>query len=474
MNVGDHFTGPAVGVLDYNFGNYEIFLTSSMFAVPTNLAREVTSDPTDHQLSLGTFNTENLNPDDPLTKFETQAELIVNNLQLPDIIGLEEMQDNNGTTNDGVVDASDTFNDLISAIQNAGGPTYEFRQIDPVDDQDGGFPGGNARVGFLFNPARVSFVDRYGATSTTGVGVVSGSSGPELTYSPGRIDPTNPVFLDSRKPLAGEFLFRGNKVFVVISQFNSKGGDDPLFGRYQPPVENSQAKRLQQAAVVHDFVESLLTLDPDANIIVAGDLNDYQFSAPISALKAGVLKNLVDTLPASERYSYVFEGNSEILDHILVSNRLARAPFSFDIVHVNSEFAEQVSDHEPEVALLCVDRTAPNLTVAASPDRLWPANHKYVDVTTTVNYSDDVDTNPTLALVSVTSNEPDNAAGGDDGNTINDIVIVDDTHFRLRAERSGSGTGRIYTITYKVTDACGNEATQSATVTVPLSQGKTQ
>ena len=107
--------------------------------------------------------------------------------------------------------------------------------------------------------------------------------------------------------------------------------------------------------------------------------------------------------------------------------------------------------------------------LSVSPDVLWPANHKYVDVTATIEVSDNFDPNPTIE-VSVTSNEPDN--GDDDGNTINDIVIVDSTHFQLRAERSGVGTGRIYTITYTVTDACGNSTTQSVTVTVPLSQGE--
>jgi hypothetical protein len=54
----------------------------------------------------------------------------------------------------------------------------------------------------------------------------------------------------------------------------------------------------------------------------------------------------------------------------------------------------------------------------------------------------------------------------------NDIVIVDDTQFLLRAERSALGDGRVYTITYQVTDDCGNTTTASATVTVPISQGK--
>ena len=75
-----------------------------------------------------------------------------------------------------------------------------------------------------------------------------------------------------------------------------------------------------------------------------------------------------------------------------------------------------------------------------------------------------------MTLLSVTSNEPDNGLG--DGDRPNDIVILDDFTFDLRAERSGTGEGRIYTITYEVVDACGNSTVASATVTVPHSNKK--
>ena len=84
--------------------------------------------------------------------------------------------------------------------------------------------------------------------------------------------------------------------------------------------------------------------------------------------------------------------------------------------------------------------------------------------------SDNFDIDPIVKLISVTSNEPDD--GEDDGNTIEDVVIVDDYHFLLRAERSDLGTGRIYTITYQVTDDYGNTTIQSVTVLVPISMGK--
>ena len=82
--------------------------------------------------------------------------------------------------------------------------------------------------------------------------------------------------------------------------------------------------------------------------------------------------------------------------------------------------------------------------------------------------SDETGTDPTVTLLSVTSNEPDNSLG--DGNTANDIVIRDDVTFRLRAERSGLGDGRVYTITYEATDVCGNTTIESAEVTVPKSE----
>ena len=81
-----------------------------------------------------------------------------------------------------------------------------------------------------------------------------------------------------------------------------------------------------------------------------GDINDFQFSETVSILKGGELVNLIDTLPISEQYSYVFDGNSQVLDQILASFKLYRAFRSYDAVHVNAEFHDQDSDHDPQVA----------------------------------------------------------------------------------------------------------------------------
>jgi uncharacterized protein len=353
VNVGDRITSPIVGPLDYSFANFKIQATALPTAASGGLQPETAFFPRFQELQVATFNVENLDPSDGPT-IGRLASQIVHNLRAPDLLGIEEVQDSSGATNDGVVEASASWNLLIQSIVDAGGPRYQYRQIDPVNNADGGAPGGNIRVGFLFRTDRgLSFVDRPGGTSTNATAVVAGATGPQLTYSPGRINPSHPGFVDTRKSLAGEFVYRGKKLFVVVNHFSSKGDDQPLFGRFQPPTRFSETARHQQAQVVNDFVDGLFAADRGANVIVLGDINDFEFSETVDILEGGVLTTLMATLPPAERYSYVFEGNSQVLDQILVSNHLIGSYFSrYDVVHVNAEFASQASDHDPQVAAI--------------------------------------------------------------------------------------------------------------------------
>jgi uncharacterized protein len=355
LNVGDHFAGFVTGVMDYNFGLFMVELTQTPVRVPGLLAKETTADPTVNELTVATFNVQNLDPGDGTAKFDTLAGLIVNNMKSPDLIAVEEVQDNNGATDNGVVDPSVTIGNLITAISTAGGPTYGYRQINPVNDQDGGEPGGNIRQIFLFRTDRgLSFVDRPGGDSTTATTVTSVGGTAQLSFSPGRIDPTNAAWNSSRKPLAAEFLFNGQRLYVVANHFNSKGGDQPLTGRFQPPIRSSEVQRHQQATIEAGFVQQIRAIDPNANVVVLGDLNDFEFSETIHILEAAGLTDLYDTVPLAERYSYVFEGNSQTLDHILVSGSLLNRS-TLDVVHVNAEFADQASDHDPSVVRILMN-----------------------------------------------------------------------------------------------------------------------
>lgn len=348
VNVGATLSS-LTGVVNYSGNNYEVLVSQAPTVVtPSPLQREVTTlGPAPNVLRVATFNVENLDPGDGAAKFNAVAQAIVTNLLSPDIINLEEVQDNSGPANNGVVDASVTLQTLIDAIAAAGGPTYEFRQISPLNNTNGGEPGGNIRVAFLFDSSRVSFVDRPGGSATVATTVNGDGS---LSVSPGLIDPTNTAFASSRKPLVGEFSFNGQSVFVIGNHFNSKGGDQPLFGPNQPPVLSTEVQRLQQANVVKSFVQDLSAKNPLAKIVVAGDLNDFEFSAPITALESAGLTSLIETLPAEERYTYNFQGNAQALDHLLVSPALGSMLQGYDVVHMNSEFSSQVSDHDPVVA----------------------------------------------------------------------------------------------------------------------------
>jgi hypothetical protein len=353
-DVGDTYTGPVTGILDYEFGNFRLEPTASPQLHSGGLAPETTAAPRPNELAVATFNVENLSPQDPQAKFDRLAGMIVSNLQAPDVVALEEIQDNDGPTDDGVVAADQTLGQLADAIVAAGGPRYDWREIDPVNDTDGGQPGGNIRQAFLFRTDRgLDFVDRPGGDATTPVQVIADHKKPQLSVSPGRIDPGSSAWDASRKPLAGEFRWRGKTVFVIANHFVAKLGDDPLYGRFQPPQQSSEAQRIQQANEVHSFVSQIEAVDPGANVVVVGDLNDFDFSDSVNAVTASnALYDLPRTLPLPERYTYVFEGNSEVLDHILLSRNLYENDYDYDVVHVNSEFADQASDHEPQVVRL--------------------------------------------------------------------------------------------------------------------------
>ncbi|MFE3185155.1 endonuclease/exonuclease/phosphatase family protein [Streptomyces violascens] len=348
-NVGDTLTGTTEGPLDFNqFGGYTITARTLGTVKDNGLQREVTRKQRTGELAVATYNVENLDPSDPQSKFDALAQGVVTNLASPDIVALEEIQDNNGAKNDGTVDASATVKKFTDAIVAAGGPAYQWRSIDPENNKDGGEPGGNIRQGFLFNPARVSFTERPGGDYKTAVGVTGTKGHPALTLSPGRIDPANPAWTDSRKPLAGEFVFKGKTVFVIANHFASKGGDESLLSQHQPVPRSSETKRLQQAQAVNAFVKQLLAADKHADVLAVGDINDFDFSGTTKALEdGGALRSAYRTLPKKERYSYVYQGNTQVLDQILTSPAIRG--FDYDSVHINAEFANQTSDHDPQI-----------------------------------------------------------------------------------------------------------------------------
>lgn len=353
VNVGDRFEYPIMGVMDYNFGGFRILAKQRPVVKTAGLQPSFAPTVQENEFSISGLNVQNLDPSDGQKRFDDLAKIIIKNLHSPDLLSLEEIQDNNGVVDGLVVDASDTYKLIIHAIQAAGGPKYDFVDIPPEANQDGGETGGNIRVGFLFRAdSKISFTQIHGGGARNSVGIRMGSKGLELTSNPGRIDPTNPAFLDSRKPLIAQFDVNGKRIFVIGLHLNSKGGDTALYGRYQPPLLPSETQRIKQIESINAFINKMLQLDPEAKIIILGDFNDFQFSNPIRKLLGSNLVNLVTTLPMEKQYSYIYEGNGQVLDHIIVSQGLAREITFFDFIHINCEFAvtRRLSDHDPTFA----------------------------------------------------------------------------------------------------------------------------
>jgi PKD domain len=173
---------------------------------------------------------------------------------------------------------------------------------------------------------------------------------------------------------------------------------------------------------------------------VLGDLNDLQFSDALTTLDGTPLHDLINTLPENERYTYDFEGNSEALDHILLSDRLFAQPFAYDVVHVNAEFADQASDHDPQVVRLTLNR-APTVS-PGGPYAVDEAGSVTLAATAsdpdgdTLTYAWDLDGNGTFE----TSGESPTFTAGD-----------------------GPAT---QPVTVRVTDPSGASATASAVVTI--------
>ncbi|MEM6716411.1 MAG: endonuclease/exonuclease/phosphatase family protein, partial [Cyanobacteria bacterium P01_C01_bin.147] len=371
VNVGDRL-GDVTGVVSYSFGNFEILPTEDFTSniQAAGLQPEVSTIVGDEDtLTVASYNVLNLDPivevqantnngearnvDDDLGdgRFAAIAQQIVNNLNTPDIIGLQEVQDNTGgEIVDDIIAADVTLQTLIDAIVAAGGPEYEF--IDNTfitDEASGGQPGGNIRTAFLYNPDRVT-VDEASIQTIGGQGA-------------------GEAFAGARLPLVATFEFNGQDVIVVNNHFSSKGGSAPILGVEQPfdarqeevNVNGSLDERQRQSQAVQDFVNGL---SDDANVVVVGDFNEFEFVSPVVDLETNSgLNNLTNTLPEDERYSFIFQGNSQSLDHILVSDSLL-AGAEFDAVHVNAEFAEtanRASDHEPLLVALSLPASEPNV-----------------------------------------------------------------------------------------------------------------
>ena len=354
VKTGDKFTKALTGVVSYGYGSYKIYAdldaVKDAHVEVEYIPQKSTIVNEEDKLTIASYNVENYSAnksakETPDSKSKKIAESFVNVMNSPDIIGLIEVQDNNGQGEGPTgAEADESYKRLIADIKTAGGPEYEFVNIDPEYNKDGGAPNGNIRVGYLYNPTRVSMVDAPKGSATEAVDYKEG----KLTLNPGRIEPGHSSLVRTRKPLAAQFLFQGETVVVVANHLNSKLGDQGYYGQNQPPVLGSEPQRHEIAKLINDFVKDIKKVNPKENVVVLGDMNDFEFSKALTALKGDELTNMIDLVPSNERYTYVYQGNSQVLDHVLVSNNLVENT-KVSIIHVNADYTEmhsRASDHD--------------------------------------------------------------------------------------------------------------------------------
>jgi uncharacterized protein len=330
--VGDQLSS-VTGIVNYGFGAYEIIPTQAVTVTnDVTIARETSAlVGTTTGLTIATYNVENLDPTDT-PRFSLLASDIVNALGAPDIIGLQEIQDADGAGTGTNLSGTVTAQLLIDAIVAAGGPTYTYIEVAPTTaNTTGGEPNGNIRPGFLYDASRVSYI----AGSLTQVADVA--------------------FNGSRSPLVASFSFNGQVVTAINVHFTSRGGSEDLWGANQPPANAGEAARTSQIAAVNAYVNNHLATNPAYDVVLLGDFNGFYFEPEQLQLteNGGSLVNLaVANLPEAERYSYIFQGNSQLLDNIYASSRLV-AGSSYDAVHINALFNEATrpTDHDPQLAL---------------------------------------------------------------------------------------------------------------------------
>ena len=152
----------------------------------------------------------------------------------------------------------------------------------------------------------------------------------------------------------------GQTRFVVGNHWTSRQDSPALFGPQQPQAPGGQTKREAQAEIMTAFVAKRLTEDLEAWMVVAGDCNEVPFGEPLRILERVGLTNLMATLSAGERDTSVFAGNAQAIDHLLVSAALEErlVPGRFGVVHVNAEYREPASDHDPQVARFALSGAA--------------------------------------------------------------------------------------------------------------------
>jgi predicted extracellular nuclease len=317
------------GPLDFSFSQYRLIPDTNL-AASANMSAVPVPTPTAGEFTVGHFNVENFNNN--ATQRQKAALAVRDVMRLPDIIGVIEIFELTG------------LQALAAEINSISpGVTYEPYLV----EADGTAGDADQDVGYLVNTARVQVnsVTQRNATET----YTNPNNGQQEI-----LNDRPPLVLSANVQPSGANV----PVFVVVNHLRSFIDIEGVTGE-GPRV---RAKRKAQAESLARLLQELQSNNPATSVISVGDYNAYQFSDgytdPIATIKGNPtpdeqivvdqspdlvdpnLFNLVDELPAAERYSFIFEGTPQALDHIIVNNVAHARKTRFAIARNNADFPE--------------------------------------------------------------------------------------------------------------------------------------
>ncbi|MBI4815436.1 MAG: RNB domain-containing ribonuclease [Deltaproteobacteria bacterium] len=324
------------GVVTYRSGSFQIELSKapSLSAAPIRKSPVTKLVGDESSVTIASVNALNLHPGEG-ERARLLGERIAKSLKSPDIIGLQEIQDNDGPTASGVVDASKTYEMLIEEIKRAGGPTYKWVDIAPIGGADGGQPGGNIRCGYLYRTDRVSL----------------------KSDSVARIGDGNSAFDNSRKSLAARFTFGDREILVVNNHLASRKGSSSWTSDVDAPVIGKGDQRAAQATAIRQWIDGQLASTPKTDVLMIGDLNDWGASPTVDKLSAGGFLDLSQLVPEDRRFDYNYRGTLQILQPPVGSPSLAGRA-EVEILHQSVFAPIEDSDHDPVIIKLKMESQA--------------------------------------------------------------------------------------------------------------------
>ena len=362
--VGDQVDG-LIGPLDYTFGQFKIEQLPDQKLVITAATRPIPSiapaaageftvasfnlenffdpldtpgkaDPCDRDLT-GKPCQERVTAADYALKVTKAGQAIRDVLGAPTLVAVQEVE------NIQVLSALATSPELAPF-------GYGVVLLDGLDPR-------GINVGLLYRRDRVTVTDttQRNACTTTDLGFGGGEARCS-TRDDGVLDG---YLVATRPPLVVSLIVRDESggvaqpLTLIVNHWKSKGGTDPAGQEFV-------SRRVAEAQLVAGIVNDLLAADPNAAIMVVGDLNDFVDSPPLRALTDTTpLRDLATINPAAGHYSYVYNGLSQILDHILTTPNLRAALKGFAYAHLDADYPAdlagqptpyRVSDHDPPVA----------------------------------------------------------------------------------------------------------------------------